>query len=281
VTGAGVLRQQLTAAAEHVRNGTRYDARVGLILGTGLGDVVSAIEIDDELAYDDIPYMPAPTAVSHAGRLICGRLAGQRVMALQGRYHHYEGCTLQQVALPVRLLHRLGVRTLVLSGACGGMHPLWRAGELVVLSDHLNLMGDSPLVGPNLDELGPRFPDMSEPYDRKLQELALAAALELGILLRRGVYAAVPGPNLETRAEYRMLRAWGADVVGMSTVPEVLAARHAGMRVLAISIITDQCLPDALEPTDIDTIISTAARAEPVLARLITAVLERMGTGDA
>jgi purine-nucleoside phosphorylase len=175
----------------------------------------------------------------------------------------------------VRVLHALGARTLIVSNACGGMNPLWGPGDLVLLSDHINLLGDNPLVGPNDERLGPRFPDMSAPYDPELRALARKAALELGILLREGVYVAVPGPNLETRAEYRMLRALGADVVGMSTVPEVIVAGHQGMRTIGISIITDQCLPDALEPADIGRIIATAGRAEPQLTRLIATLVER------
>jgi purine-nucleoside phosphorylase len=251
-------------------------ADAALILGTGLGGVAAAMHVDAELAYEEIPGMRSATVSSHAGRLLFGRLAGRRVMAMQGRHHAYEGHPLRDVVLPVRVARLLGARLLVLSGATGCMNPLWQAGDLVVLADHLNLMGDNPLVGPNLDELGPRFPDMSEPYDAALQRLAHDVALAQGIALRTGVYAAVTGPNLETRAEYRMLRGLGADLVGMSTVPEVIAARHAGMRVLAISIVTDMCLPDALEPTDIDTIIRTAADAEPRLARLLEAVLARI-----
>jgi purine-nucleoside phosphorylase len=188
----------------------------------------------------------------------------------------YEGYDLQQVTFPVRVLHALGARTLVVSNACGGMHPLWSPGDLVLISDHINLLGDNPLVGPNDERLGPRFPDMSAAYDPDLRALTRAAALELGIVLREGVYVAVPGPNLETRAEYRMLRAIGADVVGMSTVPEVIVANHQGMRTVGISIITDQCLPDALEPAEIGKIIATANRAEPSLTRLITTVVERL-----
>jgi purine-nucleoside phosphorylase len=195
---------------------------------------------------------------------------------MQGRFHHYEGYDLRQVTFPVRVLHALGARTLMVSNACGGMHPLWGPGDLVLLSDHINLLGDNPLTGANDDRLGPRFPDMSAPYDPELRAMARVAALELGIVLREGVYVAVPGPNLETRAEYRMLRSIGADVVGMSTVPEVIVAVHQGMRVMGISIITDQCLPDALEPADIGRIIATAARAEPQLTRLITRVVERL-----
>jgi purine-nucleoside phosphorylase len=213
---------------------------------------------------------------THSGRLLLGTLAGVPTVAMQGRFHRYEGYTLQEIAFPVRVLRLLGADTLVLSGACGGMNPLWAPSDLVLLSDHINLLGDSPLVGPNLDELGPRFPDMSEAYDGELRELARSVALEAGIQLREGVYVAVPGPALETRAEYRMLRTLGADVVGMSTVPEVITARHCGMRVLAVSIVTDQCLPDALEPADIDDIIRTANRAQPHLTRLVRDLLARL-----
>jgi purine-nucleoside phosphorylase len=195
---------------------------------------------------------------------------------MQGRFHVYEGYSLPQVAFPVRVLGALGAGTLLVSNACGGMHPLWSSGDLMLLADHLNLLGDNPLAGPNDARLGPRFPDMSAPYDAGLRALARAAALELGITLREGVYAAVPGPNLETRAEYRMLRALGADVVGMSTVPEVTVARQAGMRVLGISVITDMCLPDALEPADIGRIVAAAGAAEPALRRLVTRVVERL-----
>jgi purine-nucleoside phosphorylase len=195
---------------------------------------------------------------------------------MQGRFHHYEGYTLQQIAFPVRVLKALGATTLVVSNACGGMHPLWSPGDLMLIADHINLLGDHPLVGPNDDALGPRFPDLSEPYDAELRALARAVALERGITLREGVYVAVAGPNLETRAEYRMLRTLGADVVGMSTVPEVITARHMDMRVLGVSIITDQCLPDALEPASVERIIAVARAAEPRLTMLIRGVLERL-----
>jgi purine-nucleoside phosphorylase len=277
VTDADALQQRLRDAVAFVRSRTETVPDVALILGTGLGRLGAAIELELALDFASIPHMPESTVESHAGRMLFGRLAGCSVVALQGRYHGYEGRTLQEVVLPVRLMRSLGAGTLVLSGACGGMHPLWQAGDLVLLSDHINLLGDNPLVGANVEAWGPRFPDMSEPYDPALRALARQAALELRIPLREGVYAAVAGPNLETRAEYRMLRALGADVVGMSTVPEVIAARHMGMRVLAVSIITDVCLPDALEVTDIDRIIRTAGEAEPLLARLLGVVLERRG----
>jgi purine-nucleoside phosphorylase len=278
---AAAARADLATAVSFVRSRIGCTPSVGMILGTGLGELARAMHIEAELTYEEIPHLPVATVASHAGRLLAGTLAGRSVVAMQGRYHHYEGHSLQDVVKPVRLLYALGARTLVLAGACGGMHPLWKPGELVLITDHINMMGDNPLTGGNDDQLGARFPDMGEAYDPVLRALTQRCALALGVPLRSGIYAAVAGPNLETRAEYRMLRALGADVVGMSTAPEVIAARHMGMRVLALSIITDVCLPDALEPTDIDTIISTAARAEPVLAGLLALVLERMETLDA
>ena len=276
MTAATTLYDRMQAAAEVVRGRSALTPEVALILGTGLGGLAREIAVEAEVPYAEIPGFPLSTVESHAGRLLLGRLAGRPVVAMQGRFHRYEGYDLQQVTFPVRVMHALGARTLIVSNACGGMHPLWAPGDLVLLSDHINLLGDNPLVGPNDERLGPRFPDMSAPYDAELRALARAAALELGIVLREGVYAAVPGPNLETRAEYRMLRAIGADVVGMSTVPEVIVANHQGMRTAGISIITDQCLPDALEPADIGRIIETAARAEPQLTRLVTTITERL-----
>ena len=249
---------------------------VAVILGTGLGGLVNEMRVATRIPYEEIPGFPLSTVESHAGRLLFGTLAGRQVAAMQGRFHRYEGYSLQQIAFPVRVLHALGARTLVVSNACGGMHPLWSPGDLMLIADHINLLGDNPLVGPNDDRIGPRFPDMSEPYDAQLRALARAVALEQGIPLREGVYVAVAGPNLETRAEYRMLRALGADVVGMSTVPEVIAAVHAGMRVLGVSIITDQCLPDALEPATLERIVAVARAAEPKLTALIRGVLERL-----
>ena len=276
MTATSSLHDRVLAAAEIVRTRSALRPDVAIVLGTGLGGLAREIAIEAEIPYGEIPGFPLSTVETHAGRLLLGRLGGRRVVAMQGRFHRYEGYDLQQVTFPVRVLHALGARTLVVSNACGGMNPLWGPGDLVLLSDHINLLGDNPLVGPNDERLGPRFPDMSEPYDAGLRGLARSAALELGIVLREGVYVAVPGPNLETRAEYRMLRSVGADVVGMSTVPEVIVAVHQGMRVVGVSIITDQCLPDALEPADIGRIIATAARAEPQLTRLITTLVERL-----
>ena len=270
------LYDAVAGAAEVIRRRSKLRPDVAIVLGTGLGALASEIEVEATIPYGEIPGFPLSTVESHTGRLLLGRLAGRTVVAMQGRFHRYEGYDLRQVTFAVRVLHALGAGTLVVSNACGGMHPLWAPGDLVLLSDHINLLGDNPLVGVNDDRLGPRFPDMSAPYDPRLRALARAVALELGIVLHEGVYVAVPGPNLETRAEYRMLRAMGADVVGMSTVPEVIVAVHEGMRVIGISIITDQCLPDALEPAEIGRIIETATRAEPQLTRLVTTVVERL-----
>jgi purine-nucleoside phosphorylase len=266
----------VSAASAVVRTRFGRAPEVAIVLGTGLGGLAAEIAVEAAVDYADIPGFPPATVESHAGRLLCGTLGGRTVVAMQGRFHRYEGYSLRQVTFPVRVLHALGAETLVVSNACGGMNPLWAPGDLMLIADHLNLLGDNPLIGPNDDRLGVRFLDMSEPYDPQLRALARAVAASLGIVLREGVYVAVPGPSLETRAEYRMLRALGADVVGMSTVPEVIVALHAGMRVLGLSVITDQCLPDALEPANVAAIIATAGRAEPNLTALVRGVLERL-----
>ncbi len=268
--------EAVEAAAAVVRARYGVSPEVAIVLGTGLGGLARAIDVEMSVPYEEIPGFPLSTVESHAGRLLLGTLSGKRVVAMQGRFHRYEGYSLQQVTLPVRVLHALGARTLVVSNACGGMNPWWQPGDLMLIADHINFLGDNPLIGANDDRLGARFPDMSEPYDETLRSIARTVAAEQHTVLREGVYVAVAGPNLETRAEYRMLRTLGADVVGMSTVPEVIVALHAGMRVLGLSIITDQCLPDALQPADLATIIATAARAEPTLTALVCGVLERM-----
>jgi len=267
------MMAHIREAVEAIRLLTPLEPRVGIIMGTGLGGLGGRIDVQAEVPYEDIPHFPLSTVESHAGRLLLGFLEGTPVVAMQGRFHRYEGYSLQQVTFPVRVLKLLGAEVLIASGISGGLNPLWDPGELVLIDDHINLLGDNPLVGDNLDDLGPRFPDMSLPYDLDLQRLAQRVALEDGIRLNRGVYVAVAGPNLETRGEYRMLRQLGADVVGMSTVPEVIVARHMGMRVLSFSIITDSCLPDALEPADVPTIIATAMETEPKLTGLISRVV--------
>ncbi len=268
--------EAVESAAAVVRARISHAPDVGIILGTGLGGLAQRIEHAVAIPYADIPNFPAATVESHAGRLLSGTLSGKPVIAMQGRFHRYEGYSLQQVSFPVRVLRALGARTLIVSNACGGLHPLWNAGDLMLIADHINLLGDSPLIGRNDDRLGPRFPDMSEPYDRELRALARSTAAKLGHVLREGVYVAVAGPALETKAEYRMLRGVGADVVGMSTVPEVIVAVHGGMRVLGVSIITDMCLPDHLEPATVEKIVAVANRAEPHLTALIAGVLEQL-----
>ncbi len=270
------LRSRIETAVSTVRGQSNHVPDVAVILGTGLGGLANEIDVSATVSYDDIPGFPVSTVESHHGRLLLGTLGGRAVVAMEGRFHRYEGYTLQEVTFPVRVMRALGAETLIVSNACGGMHPLWSPGDLFLIADHINLLGDSPLVGPNDDALGPRFPDMSDPYDSNLRALARAAARDLKLTLREGVYVAVAGPNLETPAEYRFLRGIGADVVGMSTVPEVIVAVHGGMRVLGISIITDQCLPDALEPANIDAIIATARSAEPNLTKLVTTILSRL-----
>jgi len=274
-TSAHVLERVQDSAAVIQK---RIKARPGIaiILGTGLGGLAARIEAPVVIDYSDIPGFPLSTVESHAGRLISGTLSGRSVLAMQGRFHKYEGYSLQQATFPVRVLRQLGAHTLIVSNACGGMNPDWAAGDLMLLADHINLIGDHPLIGPNDDRLGPRFPDMSDTYDAALRALTREVAAEQGISLREGVYVAVAGPNLETRAEYTMLRALGADVVGMSTVPEVLVARHGGMRVLGISIITDLCIPETLEPASLDKILAVAGVAEPKLTALVEGVVAKL-----
>jgi purine-nucleoside phosphorylase len=270
------LRERIAEAVAAIRARSTLNPDAGIILGTGLGGLADRIEVETEIPYAEIPHFPLSTVESHTGRLLLGTLGGRPVVAMQGRFHRYEGYTLQQVTFPVRVMRALGAGTLIVSNACGGMNPFWSPGDLVLIADHINLLGDNPLIGPNDDSLGPRFPDMSQVYDRGLQALAREVAMERRIPLRSGVYVAVPGPNLETRAEYRMLRTMGADVVGMSTVPEVIVAIHGGMRVMGVSIITDACLPDALEVANIERIIATARAAEPGLTALVEGVVARM-----
>ena len=268
--------EQVTEAAVAVQ--ARWSGRpgVGIVLGTGLGALAAEIAVEATIPYGEIPHFPESTVESHAGQLVCGTLAGQTVMAMEGRFHLYEGYTPAQVTFPIRVMRQLGCHTLLVSNAAGGLNSLHAKGDLIVIDDHINLMGVNPLIGPNDERLGPRFPDLIEPYDRALQDLALAVAREANIIAHRGVYVAVTGPNLETRAEYRFLRGIGADVVGMSTVPEVLVAVHAGMKVLGFSIVTDLCLPDALEPVKLEDILAVARQAEAKLRTIVTKVLERL-----
>ncbi|HJN12567.1 MAG: purine-nucleoside phosphorylase [Pirellulaceae bacterium] len=267
------LYDQIQEAVATIKTKWNGTPKAGIILGTGLGGLVEEIEEEASLDYEEIPNFPTSTAISHRGRLVCGRLEGLPVMAMEGRFHMYEGYPLKQITLPVRVMQAMGADLLVVSNACGGMNPYFKEGDLMVIEDHINLMGDNPLIGINDDRLGPRFPDMCEPYNQELVDRALECARRENIVAHKGVFVAVSGPNLETRAEYRFLRTIGADAVGMSTVPEVIVAVHCGMRVVGFSIVTDLCLPDALHPADVAKIIATANTAEPKLRILVRDVL--------
>ncbi len=265
---------QIEDACEFIGKQWGKNPQAGIILGTGLGPLAEQIDVEASIDYETIPHFPKSTATSHRGRLVCGNLCGLSVMAMEGRFHMYEGYPLKQITLPVRVMKHMGAELLVVSNAAGGMNPYYRDGDIVVIEDHINLMGDNPLIGINDDRLGPRFPDMCEPYDLALVDEALAIARRDNIVAHKGVFVAVAGPNLETRAEYRFLRTIGADVVGMSTVPEVITAVHCGLKTVAFSVITDMCLPDALKPANVDHIIATANDAEPRLRALVTGILD-------
>ncbi|MBI2166659.1 MAG: purine-nucleoside phosphorylase [Candidatus Omnitrophica bacterium] len=271
----GSLRQRLEESLGAVRKITSWTPEVAIILGTGLGNLARRIKTEVEVTYSGIPHFPRVTVESHAGKLVLGTLSGKKVAALEGRFHAYEGYSMEEVTFPVRLIHELGAKILVVSNAAGGINLNYKKGDLVLIEDHINLMGVNPLIGPNDDRLGPRFPDLSQPYSKRLIQLTEAAAGALKLQVRRGVYLAVTGPNLETRAEYRMIQRLGADLVGMSTVPEVLAGVHMGMEILGVSVVTDVCDPDHLEPVDIKEIIATANEAGPKLDRLIEAALQK------
>jgi len=270
-------RQQVEQATAIVRDHLETTPRLGLILGTGLGRLADQITVDTTLSYDEIPQFPVSTVESHDGRFLAGTLRGVPVLAMQGRFHLYEGYSPREVTLPVRVMGTLGIDTLLISNAAGGMSPHFAESDVMLITDHINLQGANPLVGPNVDDWGPRFPDMSEPYDPTLRTWAEEVALEHEIKLQQGIYVAVLGPNLETKAEYRMLRRFGADAVGMSTVPEVIVARHMGLRVLALSVITDECFPDALAPVSLDAVLAAADKAEPYLTTVMAGVVERIG----
>jgi purine-nucleoside phosphorylase len=270
------LYDQIQEAAAAIRAKWPATPAAGIILGTGLGKLTEDIADATAIPYEDVPHFPRSTAPTHKGQLVCGTLAGKPVVAMEGRFHFYEGYTLQQVTFPVRVMKALGAPVLIVSNACGGMNPQWGKGDLMLIEDHINLLGDNPLIGPNDDRLGDRFPDMCHAYDRELLKLGRRVAMEERIVCHQGVFVAVAGPNLETRAEYRFLRTIGADVVGMSTVPEVVVAVHSKMRVLGVSIITDQCLPDALDPVSLPEIIATANAAEKHLRVLVRRVVAEL-----
>ena len=269
------LATQIEQAADVIRGHWSGKPQVGMILGTGLGGVAQQIDSQATIDYQAIPHFPQSTAVSHAGQLVCGTLEGVPLIAMEGRFHAYEGYSYRQITFPVRVMKALGAELLIVSNACGGINPQYGLGDIMVIEDHINLMNGNPLIGVNDQRLGPRFPDMIAPYDPALIDRALEIARRENFVAHKGVYVAVTGPNLETRAEYRYLRTIGADVVGMSTVPEVIVAVHAGMNVLGLSIVTDMCLPDALKPADIDAIIATAAAAEPKLRKIVLDILSR------
>ncbi len=268
--------EKITETVSAIKEFAPVEPDYGIILGTGLGKLADRIENETIIPYNKLPYFPEPTVEAHKGRLIIGDFAGKKVMAMQGRYHLYEGYSLWDVVFPVRVMKFCGIDSLFVSNAAGGVNPEFPAGTLMAITDHINLLGDNPLIGPNDDRIGPRFPDMSEPYSREYIDLALSVAKQEKIRVEKGVYASMSGPCLETKAEYRMLKTLGADAVGMSTVPEVIAAVHAGMKVFGLSVITDNCLPDALEPVDIEKIIAIANEAEPKLIKLIEKVIKEL-----
>lgn len=271
------FRSKRNEATSYIRNRINdFKPEYLVILGTGLGQLTEEVELLTSIDYDDIPHFPVSTVESHHGRLLFGHLGGKPVIAMQGRFHFYEGYSMQQIVFPVRVARALGVQTLIVSNACGGLNPNFTRGDIMLINDHINFLADNPLIGPNDNELGSRFPDMSEPYTKGLIETAETVALDLSIKMHEGVYLAVSGPMLETKAEYRFMRQLGADVVGMSTVPEVIAAVHMGLQVLGISVITDECFPDALKPVRLDDVLEAAALAEPKLTQIIKGVLERL-----
>ena len=270
------LISNINETLEVIRKHTSENYPIGIILGTGLGGLVKDINITHQIDYEKLPHFPISTVESHSGKLIFGTIGGKSVVAMQGRFHFYEGYTMQQITYPVRVMKFLGVDTLLVSNACGGMNPDYRKGDVMIMTDHINMLGDNPLIGKNEDELGPRFPDMSEPYNFELIELAETIALENQIKVQKGVYVAVPGPNLETKAEYRFLREAGADVVGMSTVPENIVANHMGMKVLGMSIVTDECFPDSLQPVNVEEIIAAAMQAEPKMTLIMKELIKRL-----
>jgi len=272
----GELRDQIRESVEYLRKKTKMNPLVGIIFGTGMGAMADIFEKKVKISYTDIPHFPVATVESHHGFLVFGKIQGKPVVAMQGRFHRYEGYTLKEVTFPVRVMKALGCKYIIITNAVGSMNPLIPAGALVLIRDHINLMGDNPLIGQNDDTLGPRFPDMSEPYSRELISLAEDVALENRIRIYKGVAVAVTGPCLETAAEYRFFRRIGADIVTMSTIPEVIVAVHAGLKVMGLSTVTDECLPDALKPADIEAIIRVANSQEENRQTIIRGVIDRM-----
>ncbi len=270
------LKDKIKEAQNYIQKKCKLVPEISIILGTGLGKLADRIQNRVSIPYQDIPHFAVSTAPGHAGNLIVGKIGDKRVVAMQGRFHIYEGYSLEEITFPIRVMKALGAKILIESNAAGGMNRNFRPGDVMLIEDHINFTGTNPLIGPNDDTLGPRFPDMSEPYDKKLIELAEKIALEEKIRCHRGVYIGVTGPSFETRAEYRFFHLIGADAVGMSTVPEVIVAKHSGLRVLGISCITDMCIPDKLEPIDAEKVIKVAAQAEPKITRLVERIIKEM-----
>jgi len=270
------FRKALDEAVEYIQGKVSFEPRIGIILGTGLGSLVEGIELTGEVPYDGIPHFPISTVESHHGRLLFGHLRGKPVVCMQGRFHYYEGYSFKQITFPVRVMKKLGIDTLVASNASGGLNPNFDAGDIMLIKDHINFFPGNPLIGPNDNEMGLRFPDCYEVYNKGFLELAKKTALEQNLRLQEGVYIGVTGPTLETAAEYRMFRTLGADAVGMSTIPEVMAAHHQHNRVLGFSIITDMGLPDNMHPCSLEEVIRIAGEAEPKLRDLIAGCVERM-----
>lgn len=266
--------QELQECREYLNERGIESVEIAIILGSGLGGLVNAINPIVSLSYSQIPHMPVATVEFHFGRLIYGEIHGIRVLAWQGRFHYYEGHSMSQIVMPVRISKLLGAKCLLVSNASGGLNLEMKRGDLMCISDHINLLPENPLRGANLNELGPRFPDMSSPYSSVLRRALKQKSEQLGLTLKEGVYVSVQGPQLETRAEYRYLRIIGADAVGMSTVPEVIVAAHMGLPCAAISVITDECNPDDLEPFDLDGVVAAAQEAEPKLTALFSALIE-------
>lgn len=267
------MLEQIQQAVAAIRRKTDFTPRYGIILGTGLGQLINKVKIKLSIPYEEIPHFPVSTVESHHGKLVFGELGGKQVVVMQGRFHYYEGYNMQQITLPVRVMKLLGIQKLFISNAAGGLSPDFEHSDLMALTDHINLLPENPLRGKNLDEMGPRFPDLYQPYDSELLKQAAGLAEQLQIKLRKGVYVSVTGPNLETPAEYRFLRVIGADAVGMSTVPEVLVARHMNLPVFAVSVITDLCTPESLEPVTIEKVLAAAAKAEPKLSALVESLI--------
>ena len=269
-------REHIEESVQSIRRHTSFVPEIAIIMGTGLSRLADHIQCDTIIPYKEIPHFVIPTVETHEGRLLIGTMNNKKVVAMQGRFHYYEGYSMKEITFPVRVMNALGAKVLLMCNATGGLNPRYKKGDIVLIDDHINLQNENPLRGKNDNRLGPRFPDMIEPYNIELRRLAEKTAMEQNIRLHSGVYVSVPGPNLETKAEYRFLRMIGADVVGMSTVPETIVAVHCGMKVLAFSIVTDECLPDALQPVSVDDIIATANKTEPILAHLIEHIVSNI-----